>query len=70
MDAIVSIIGSLGFPIAMCVMFCYYIFKVQNKNNDLIDKLTTVVNTNTEVLKSVNARLDAIEKEIKHDNQV
>ena len=52
MDAswIQTIISSVGFPIAMCIMLCYYIFKVQSKLTDAIMELT-------QMIKELNQRL-------------
>lgn len=45
-----AIISSVGFPIAMCLMLCWYIFKVQSKLTDAIGELT-------QMIKELNQRL-------------
>lgn len=45
-----TIISSVGFPIAMCLMLCYYIFKIQSKLTDAIVELT-------QMIKELNQRL-------------
>ena len=42
-NGIQSIISSVGFPIAMCLILCYYIFKVQSKLTDAIQELTKTI---------------------------
>lgn len=48
--AIQSIISSVGFPIAMCLLLSWYIFKVQAKLTDAIVELT-------QMIKELNQRL-------------
>lgn len=52
MDAngIQAIISSVGFPIAMCLILSWYIFKVQSKLTDAIVELT-------QMIKELNQRL-------------
>lgn len=40
MDEWVQIVSSVGFPIAMCGILCYYIFKVETKLIDSINQNT------------------------------
>lgn len=40
MDEWVQIVSSVGFPITMCGILCYYIFKVETKLIDSINQNT------------------------------
>lgn len=44
MNEIVSIISTVGFPIAACVALGYYVFTVTNKLTDIIIQNTTAIN--------------------------
>lgn len=45
-EMIVQLIGSLGFPIAMCIYMMY-------SNNKTIKELTDTINSNTTVMKQI-----------------
>lgn len=68
MGEITNIISSMGFPIAMCVLMCYYIKYTQdNYRKDISDlnekhkeestKLVQAINNNTIVIKELSERL-------------
>ena len=68
MGDIANIISSMGFPIAMCVLMCYYIKYTQdNYRKDINDlnekhkeesiKLVQAINNNTIVIKELSERL-------------
>ena len=71
MDAntIITMIGSLGFPIVACIGMAYFFTKINenyrqdvkelgNMNKAEIDKLTEAVNNNTIALTKLVERLD------------
>ena len=69
MGEITNIISSMGFPIAMCVLMCYYIKYTQdNYRKDINDlnekhkeestKLVQAINNNTVVIKELSERLN------------
>ena len=69
MGEITNIISSMGFPIAMCVLMCYYIKYTQdNYRKDINDlnekhkeestKLVQAINNNTLVIKELSERLN------------
>lgn len=69
MGEIANIISSMGFPIAMCVLMCYYIKYTQdNYRNDINNlnekhkeestKLVQAINNNTLVIKELSERLN------------
>lgn len=69
MGEISQLISSIGFPIAMCVLMCYYIKYTQDNYrtdiNDLNEKhkeestnLVQAINNNTLVIKELSERLN------------
>ncbi len=48
---IMTIISTLGFPIAACIWMAYY-------QNTTLQKLTEVIQKNTEMLKELSIRLE------------
>ena len=63
MDQIISAISSVGFPIVMCGVLCYYIFKIQTK-------LIESIQENTKVLSKIAINIEEIEKEEeKHEQE-
>lgn len=72
MEAFVSVISTLGFPIAVCLLLFWYIYKTQEKSTaqitelgTTVKELTTMVNTNNELLVRVvennTAMLDKVD---------
>lgn len=72
MEAITTIITTLGFPIAVCMVLFWYINKTQDKSNEqvvelssAVKELTTMVNTNNALLVRVvennTAMLDKVD---------
>lgn len=53
-----QLIGTLGFPIVMCGILCWYIYKKQGESDDKIDKVTEALNNNTAVISKLIDRLD------------
>lgn len=47
----VTIISSVGFPIAMCSALCWYVYKVQTK-------LTDIINANTSAIRELIQKID------------
>lgn len=56
---ITQLIGTLGFPIVMCGILCWYIYKKQSESDEKIDKMTEALNNNTTVISKLIDRLDA-----------
>lgn len=48
---LITIISTLGFPIAACIWMAYY-------QNTTLQKLTEVIQKNTEMLKELSIRLE------------
>lgn len=55
---ITQLIGTLGFPIVMCGILCWYIYKKQGESDDKIDMMTQALNKNTTVIDKLIDRLD------------
>ena len=56
---ITQLIGTLGFPIVMCGILCWYIYKKQSESDEKIDKMTEALNNNTAVISKLIGRLDS-----------
>ena len=55
---ITQLIGTLGFPIVMCGILCWYIYKKQSESDAKIYKMTEALNNNTAVISKLIDRLD------------
>ena len=68
MDAqgITSMIGSLGFPIVMCIIMIKLIFTMEESHKEEIDALKESLNNNTNVL----TRLETMLNIYMNDNEV
>jgi hypothetical protein len=53
-----SLISTLGFPIGMCLIMCYYINKINDAHKQETDKFADVLNNNTVVLQKLCDKLD------------
>lgn len=57
MNEIIGAISTVGFPIVMCGVLCYYIFKTQTT-------LISAINNNSlEIAKLIERRMEDIEHE-------
>lgn len=54
-----ALISTLGFPIAMCLIMCYYINKINDAHKEETDKFSEALNNNTLVLQKLCDRLDS-----------
>lgn len=54
-----SLISTLGFPIAMCLIMCYYINKINDAHKEETDKFAEALNNNTLVLQKLCDKLDS-----------
>lgn len=50
-EGIVSLIGSLGFPIVMCLILIKYMTEIQQDNKETIEKLNEAHKQETDSLK-------------------
>lgn len=60
-----QIIGSLGFPIAMCIYMMYVNDRNNKRNNETTKELTNIINNNTVALTKLTDRIDTIEQNSK-----
>lgn len=56
-NTILTIISTVGFPISVCLILFFYIYKKQEKTDDTIAKLTEAINNNTAVIQSLIIKL-------------
>jgi len=54
-DSVITLIGTLGFPIVMCGALCFYIYKVQTK-------LQEIINDNTKAIEKLVNQLERFMK--------
>ena len=60
--AIVQVISSLGFPIAVCLICFWYINKLEETKRNEVQKLTDAVNNNTRIMQKICKKM-SVEKE-------
>lgn len=58
MDTITTLISSVGFPIAMCIVICYYVYKKDTDHKAEIDKLSDAVNKQTLNIQRLIDKID------------
>lgn len=54
-----TLISTLGFPVAMCLIMCYYINKINDAHKEETDKFAEALNNNTLVLQKLCDKLDS-----------
>ena len=54
-----TLISTLGFPIAMCLIMCYYINKINDAHREESGKFADALNNNTVVLQKLCDKLDS-----------
>lgn len=54
-----ALISTLGFPIGMCLIMCYYINKINDAHKEESDKFAEALNNNTVVLQKLCDKLDS-----------
>ncbi len=57
-SVIVNLIGSLGFPIVMCLMLFFRLNKQDEQHKEEMNKLTESLNNNTLALTQLASKLD------------
>lgn len=53
-----TLISTLGFPIGMCLIMCYYINNINDAHKEETDKFAEALNNNTLVLQKLCDKLD------------
>ena len=54
-----TLISTLGFPIGMCLIMCYYINKINDAHKEETDKFAEALYNNTVVLQKLCDKLDS-----------
>ena len=54
-----SLISTLGFPIGMCLIMCYYINKINDSHKEETAKFAEALSNNTVVLQKLCDKLDS-----------
>lgn len=54
-----TLISTLGFPIGMCLIMCYYINKINDAHKVESDKFVEALSNNTVVLQKLCDKLDS-----------
>ena len=62
-QAITAMIGSLGFPIVMCIIMIKLIFTMEESHKEEIDALKESLNNNTNVLTRLETMLNIYMKD-------
>lgn len=62
MDAIVTLISNVGFPIGICIALMWYIKDLGEKHKVETSEFTEALNRNTLVLQSLADKLDEVLK--------
>lgn len=52
-SSVVQIVSTLGFPIAMCLLFFWYINKLQEQHREEMAKMAEAINNNTLVMQKL-----------------
>lgn len=58
MNEVVSLIGTVGFPIAMCLIVCWYAYKKDSSHKEEIDKLSDAVHAQTLSIQRLVDKID------------
>ena len=54
-----TLISTLGFPMGMCLIMCYYINKINDTHKEETGKFANALNNNTVVLQKLCDKLDS-----------
>lgn len=54
-----ALISTLGFPVGMCLIMCYYINKINDVHKEETDRFAEALNNNTVVLQKLCDKLDS-----------
>ena len=68
LSTITNIIGSIGFPIVMCLMLFNWIKDLEKQHKEETEKLTTAVNNNTQAVTILAAEISQL-KGAKNDTE-
>lgn len=63
-QAIVRVVQSVGFPIVCCGALFWYMIKQRDVHKDEMDKMTTAINNNTQVLTQIITMLGGKDNDV------
>lgn len=66
LNDMVSVVSTLGFPIAMCLILCYYVNKMNESHKAESKDFADALNANTVVLQKLCDKLD-VERNAEND---
>lgn len=58
-NELTTMISTIGFPIAMCLIMCYYINKINEAHKEETSRFAEALNNNTLVLQKLCDKLDS-----------
>lgn len=58
MEWLFELINSTVFPIAMCIILCYFVKYTTDENNKKFEKMTEAINNNTLVITKLVEKMD------------
>ena len=61
-QAITTLIGSLGFPIVCCIGLFWYLTKTANMHREEMNKMSEAINNNTTVMNQLILKLERKEQ--------
>ena len=60
LNAITTLLGSIGFPIVMCLLIYYRMDKQDKNHKTEIEKITEALNNNTQAITSLVTKISTI----------
>lgn len=58
MNEVVTLVSTVGFPAAMCLILLYYIFKREEEHGKEMSEVKKAINNNTNVISRLVAKLE------------
>ena len=59
---IMQAIGSVGFPIVMCLLLCWFFLKQSENHKEETKEFTQALNSNTQILQKLADKIDQLTK--------
>ncbi len=60
LNAITTLIGSIGFPIVMCLLLYYRMDKQDENHKSEMEKITEALNNNTQALTALATKISTL----------
>lgn len=57
-NVLTQLIGSLGFPIALCVALLWLLVKINEQHKEEMNKITEALNNNTVAITQLTAKIE------------